>query len=251
MRVIRSAIFNVFFFTYCFIIPLWLWVLMLGSRDLFRRGVRTWPLGTLPVLEHLLGITYEVRGLEHLPAGPHIRAAKHQSTWDTMFFLLDDPDIAYALKKELTRLPFWGWYTRYARHIVIDRKAGATALKSMIRQTRDILEEGRSVVIFPEGTRVSPGETGTYFPGIAALYTQVGVPVVPVAVNSGVFWGRRSFRKQPGTIVLEYFPPIEPGMDRKAFMKQLQTTIEDGTRKLEAEAMAAIEQAERQKAIPS
>ena len=241
MRVIRSAIFNLFFFSYCFLIPLGLWVLMIGgSRERFRRGVRSWPLGTLPALKLLVGITYEVRGLENLPVGPHIRAAKHQSTWDTLFFLLDDPDIAYTLKKELTKLPLWGWYTRFAKHIVVDRKAGGAALKSMIRQTREILEEGRSVVIFPEGTRTSPGETGTYFPGIAALYSQLDVPIVPVAVNSGIFWGRRSFRKQPGKIILEYFPPIQPGMGRKAFMQKLETTIEEGSRKLEAEGMAAI-----------
>ena len=241
MRDIRSALFNLFFFGFCITILFWLWAFLPFSRRRFRRGVRSWPLSVLPMLRWLVGIGYEVRGQENIPDVPCIFAAKHQSTWDTLFFLRDDPDITYTMKRELLQIPLWGWYSSYAGHIAVDRDGGASSLKTMIRAVRSTLADGRSIVIFPEGTRVHPGETGTYFPGVAALYRQCDAPVVPVAVNSGMFWGRRSFHKQPGTIILQYLPAIPSGLSRTKFMAELQDRIEAGTRALEQEAATAAE----------
>src|SRR5690606_21388864 len=147
-----------------------------------------------------------------------IVAAKHQSAWDTMAFYWVLDDAAYVLKKELLSIPLYGWCARKARMIGVDRSGGAKALRAMVEQAQNCLAEGRPIVIFPEGTRTAPGRRSAYHPGIAALYTRLGVPVVPVALNSGLFWGRRSFIKQPGRIVVQFLPPIPPGLERRAFM---------------------------------
>lgn len=195
-----------------------------------RRGVQAagalWIDGTLFLLKHVVGIGYRISGAENLPDSPAIYAAKHQSAWETLFLsrYLDFP--AFVLKKELLSIPLFGWFLRRAGMIAVDRKGGASALRRMARQATETLESGRSILIFPEGTRVAPGQTRPYQPGVAALYTQLKVPVVPVALNSGLFWGRRAFIKKPGTIVVEILPPIPPGLDRKALMKELENRIE-------------------------
>ena len=187
---LRSILFNLFFFTWTGILLFSLWILMPLSPSRFRAALRLWPWGVLFGLKWLVGITYEVRGRENLRSGAVVFAAKHQSVWETMLFLLLDGEVAYTMKTELLRIPFWGWYMKKAGNVALDRTGGAAALRRMIREAKSILEEGRSVVIFPEGTRVKPGEKGKYQAGIAALYAQTGVPVVPVALNSGLFWGR-------------------------------------------------------------
>ncbi len=247
-RTLGSLLFNIFYFGLVASILLSLWVLLPFRAHAFRRGVRIWGTGTVWGLKTFVGIDHEIRGTGNLPDGPVIYAAKHQSAWDTSFFLVLNPDTAYVMKSELLKIPFWGWYMRKARHVAVDRKGGASALKLMIKGVQDILAEGRSVVVFPEGTRVAPGETGQYFGGVAAIATQSGVPVIPVAVNSGMFWGRRSFVKTPGTIVLEFLPAMPDDLDRRAFMTELQARIETATRKLEAEAAQAIDQAADQAA---
>jgi 1-acyl-sn-glycerol-3-phosphate acyltransferase len=133
---------------------------------------------------------------------------------------------AFVLKRELLSIPLFGWYLRKVGMIAVDRAAGASALRNMARQASEAFAEGRSILIFPEGTRVPPGESRPYHPGVAALYTQLKVPVVPVALNSGLFWGRRSFVKRPGTVTVQFLPPIPPGLDRKAFMRELESRIE-------------------------
>ncbi len=229
---LRSILFNLFFFTWTGILLFSLWILMPLSPSRFRAALRLWPGGVLFGLKWLVGITYEVRGRENLRSGAVVFAAKHQSVWETMLFLLLDGEVAYTMKTELLRIPFWGWYMKKAGNVALDRTGGAAALRRMIREAKSILEEGRSVVIFPEGTRVKPGEKGKYQAGIAALYAQTGVPVVPVALNSGLFWGRHSFRKRPGTILLEFLEPLPPGLERAAFMDQLERRVESAAIRL-------------------
>lgn len=236
MTTLGSILFNGLFFAWTTSLVLILWVLMPFSSKTFRKGIRLWPRGIIPALRLLAGISYEIRGAGNLPAGAVIYAVKHQSTWETMFFLLLDGETSYTMKGELLRIPLWGWYMRKAENIAVERLGGAAAMRHMIRETRTVLEAGRSVVIFPEGTRTPPGETGHYHPGVAALYAQTGYPVVPVALNSGLYWARRSFRKNAGTIIMEYQPPIPAGLERKAFMAALEDSIETATRRLELEA---------------
>ena len=144
---------------------------------------------------------------------------------------------AYVLKRELLDIPVWGAYARKCEAIAVDRDGGATALKALIRDTRDRLASGRAVIIFPEGTRVPPGQRRPYHPGVAALYSQCDVPVIPVALNSGLFWGRRSYRKSPGRILVEFLPPVPDGLKRPEFMKALEDAIEPTAERLVAEAV--------------
>ena len=140
------------------------------------------------------------------------------------------------MKNELNRIPFWKSYMTKSGHIVINRKGGLATMRQMIKDTKNVLQEGRSVVIFPEGTRTQPGKSSVYQPGVAALYGQTNVPIIPVALNSGMYWGRRQFRKSAGKIIIEFLKPIEKGLKKAEFVSELKSAVEEATRKLEHEA---------------
>ncbi len=215
--------------------------LLLLPAPIILAAARFWIGGIFFLLAATTGLRFLERGLRHRPKGPALVAVKHQSTWETFYLALRLADPVFVLKRELLFVPLFGWYLARAGMIAIDRAGGARALKAMRRAAERRLAEGRPIVIFPEGTRVAPGESRPYQPGIAALYSQLAVPVVPVAVNSGLYWPRRSFLKRKGRIVVEYLEPIAPGLDRKAFLKELQTRIETATRRLEAEAREQVD----------
>lgn len=228
---VRSLLFNVFYVAWTAALGVLYLPLLALPRRFLLPGVRLWVRGILGAARLLTGIRWRVEGRENLPSGPCIVAAKHQSAWETFFFhiLLAEP--VYILKKELLHIPLVGWYMRKAGMIGIDRKAGAGALKLMMRHAQAALDDGRQIVIFPEGTRVAPQASRPYQPGVAALYSRFGhrVPVVPVALNTGLFWGRRSFVKRPGEVVVRILPPVAPGLDKKAFLETLRTRIEDAS----------------------
>lgn len=205
---------------------------------LLPRGAAVWVIGNLSrlviwLLKVTAGTRYEIRGT--LPTGPALIASKHQSMWDTIIFtaILNDP--AMVLKAELLWIPYYGWFSKKANMIAIDRGAGASAIRRLSAQGKAALAANRQIVIFPEGTRAAPGVKLDYKPGVAALYRQLGVPCVPAAVNSGLYWPRRRFLRKPGTIVLEFLDPIAPGLDRQTFMAELETRIETATTRLLAE----------------
>ncbi len=184
-----------------------------------------------------MGIEYEIRGRENLPTdGPFIIASKHQSAWDTLIYNIIVLDCAYVVKRELFLFPFFGWFLWRVGMIGIDRKGGASTLKRLVASCKARLEVGRSIVIFPQGTRTPPSTKNPYLPGVAALYTQCNVPVVPTALNSGMFWPRRTFLKHPGTVVIEFLPAIEPGLRRREFSTLLEEAIESATTRIEEEA---------------
>jgi 1-acyl-sn-glycerol-3-phosphate acyltransferase len=237
MIFIRSLLFNVAFYLWTTVMFLLsLPALLLPAGAVWGLG-RVWVCGTVLLLRIFVGLTHEVRGLAHRLPGAALYAVKHQSAWDTLVFalLLDRP--AIVLKQELLNLPLFGWYMRKCRMIPVDRKGRATALKRMAADARDRASAGRPILIFPEGTRVAPGQRRPYQPGAAALYGALGLPVVPVALNSGLFWGRRSFHKLPGRIVVEFLPPIAPGLDRRIFMAELEAAIETASDRLAAIAI--------------
>ncbi len=235
MAIARSLLFN---------LCLWLWTLfmllaalpwlVLPPRWLLAHS-RVWMRGVQLLLSRIVGLQYEVRGREHANAVA-IFAFKHQSAWETLAIHLLLDGAAIALKRELTLIPLFGWCLLHAGMIGIDREGGARALRRLIEDARAALARGAPIVIFPEGTRVPPGEQRPYHPGVAALYRHLGCPVVPVALNSGVFWARRSFIKRPGRIVVEFLPPIAPGLERKAFMAELERRLETATARLVAQA---------------
>lgn len=232
MIVLRALLFNcVLFVSGTLFLTLALPALVMPRWVTIRVGV-VWFSFILWAVRIICGISHEVRGRENLPVTPCVVAAKHQSAWDTFAFLTFIDDAAYVIKKELIRIPVYGWMLSKAAMVPVDRTAGARALRAMVRTARTRLAEGRSIVIFPEGTRTAPGAHRRYHSGVAALYTQLAVPVVPVALNSGLFWPRRAFIKRPGHIVVEILPPIPPGLSRSDFMRRLESAIEEASARL-------------------
>jgi 1-acyl-sn-glycerol-3-phosphate acyltransferase len=232
MSFLRSILFNVSFYG----LTATLCVLALPAL-LLPRGVlvwfgRIWAHGTVWMLRLFCGIDYEVRGATLPAPGGRVYAFKHQSAWDTIMLPIFLRDPMTVMKKELLWLPIFGWYLLKTRQVAIDRSGGAAALKRMLRAAKAGLGAGRPLAIFPEGTRTAPGARRPYHPGVAALYTQLRVPVVPVALNSGRLWGRRSFWKKPGRIVVEFLPAIEPGLDRAQFTAELERRIEEACARL-------------------
>lgn len=239
MSGLRSLAFNLLFYAWTAAIGVLALPLLFAPRRTVMRFGRFWSAGCLALLRVTVGLDHAVRGRERLPAGAAIVAMKHQSAWDTLILpvLLGDP--AIVVKRELLWLPVYGWYARRAGAIGIDRKAGAAALRRMLAAARPAVAAGRPIVIFPQGTRTAPGERRAYQPGVAALYQALALPVVPVAVNSGLFWGRRHFRKRPGRILVEFLDPIPPGWPRKKLMAELERRIESATERLERDAGSA------------
>lgn len=195
-------------------------------------------LGTmLWLIRNVIGLTHETRGARNIPDGPVIFAAKHQSAWDTIALSFIHGNAAVVLKQELTWIPVWGWFLIKLGMVPIDRDKGLSALKRIVATARQRIGEGRSILIFPQGTRTAPRAKQPYLVGVAAIYAELDVPVIPVALNSGMFWPRRTFVKWPGAVVVEYLEPIPPGLRRKEFLKTLEGRIEPATTKLEAEAV--------------
>lgn len=240
MIALRSLLFNGFFYGWTALCVLLGLPLLLGPRAGIYYLGRVWAHPILGALAVLCGLRHEVRGREHLPGGAVLIAAKHQSAWDTIIFSILLWDHSFVLKRELMWVPLFGLYLARAGLIAVDRQGGAKALKKMVATARRTAALGRPIVIFPEGTRVAPDQHRPYQPGVAALYGQLGLPVVPVALNSGLFWRRRSFLKRPGTIVLEFLPPIPPGLPRKAFLARLEQAIEGRSRALAGLAPAEM-----------
>ncbi len=220
---------------------LWTWslvVLFLPLLALPRRQLQwcaaLWCRGVVGLARVICGIRYRVVGRENLPQGPAIFAAKHQSAYDTVIFhvILDDP--VFVLKRELLQVPLFGLYLKTLGNIGIDRSAGARALRTMLPAVAACLANGSQIIVFPEGTRVAADAHVPYQPGIAALYQRIDVPLIPVALNSGLRWGRRSLRKRPGLITIEFLPAIPRGLSRDAFLKELATRLDDATLRLSA-----------------
>lgn len=241
LNAIRSALFAAaFFLTTAVMSIVGAPVFLLGSEQRAVGYIQLWGRICLFLLRALVGIRVEVRGREHVPAGAALVAAKHQSAFETFALLPLLTFPAMVMKAELGRIPLFGAYSRTCGMILVDRRKGATALREMAAQAKREAAKGRQVVIFPEGTRRTPGAPPAYQPGVALLYKSLGLACVPVALNSGLFWPRRSFRKYPGTIVVEFLPPIPPGRDSKAFLAELEATIEGASDSLLRESAAAV-----------
>jgi 1-acyl-sn-glycerol-3-phosphate acyltransferase len=199
---------------------------------------KAWGRVNLVLLRWVVGIDIEVRGAEKIPKGGLIVAAKHQSAWETFVLvtLFDDP--LYIVKRELMWIPIFGWLMAKGRMVPVDRRAGSQALVEMAERARIEIGRGRQLIIFPEGTRRPAGAEPRYKHGVAYLYAAEGVPCVPIALNSGLFWPRRSILRHPGTVLVEVLDPIPPGLDKEVFFKRLQDAIETATARLIAEVKA-------------
>jgi 1-acyl-sn-glycerol-3-phosphate acyltransferase len=234
---VRSILFNALFYVsltgyFVFSLPT-----LLLPRRYARACIRACALTTLWLLRTICGIRAEFRGTGKLPKAACIVACKHQSAWETfgLFAVLDAP--VFVLKRELMWVPFFGWYAWKAGYIAVDRSAGLSALTRMTARAKAALADGYQLVIFPEGTRRPPGAEPDYKPGIVHLYSKAGVPCVPIALNSGLHWPRRSLWRPPGTVILEILDPIAPGLDRATFLARLQDSIESATARLAQESV--------------
>ena len=232
----RSLLFNVLFYvtTTLFVV--------LGSPLLF--APRRWAMAALAVhsrfelwlLETIVGTRLEVRGKDKLPTGACLVASKHQSAWETFALIPLFRDPALLMKRELFWIPFHGWFSKKFEMIPVDRDKGPSALRRMLREAKGRAAAGREIIIFPEGTRRAPGAPPDYKTGVVLLYAALGIPCVPVALNSGLFWPRRSVIRRPGTIIVEFLDPIPPGLPRTEFLARLTSANETASDRLIAEA---------------
>ena len=234
----RSIVFGLLFYitTVLFVV--------LGSPLLL--GPRSWAMAALKVhaktelwlLKHIVGLDFEVRGLDKLPEPPFLVASKHQSAWETFALIPLFRDPALLMKRELFWIPLHGWFSHKFEMIPVDRDAGPSALRRMLQAARKRIKDGREIIIFPEGTRRPPGADPAYKTGIVLLYNALTVPCVPVALNSGLFWPRRQWTRKPGTVVVEILDPIPPGLPRPEFLSRLENAIETASDGLLAEAQS-------------
>jgi 1-acyl-sn-glycerol-3-phosphate acyltransferase len=236
--IFRSIVFNVLFYldTVIYLI-IALPAFFMPYRAIIEVA-RSWGRFNLMLLRVVAGIDYEIRGREKIPPGALIVAAKHQSAWEAfaLLTLFDNP--TFILKRELQWIPIFGWLTIKGRMVPVDRRRGSKALTEMTERARKELADGRQLIIFPEGTRRPPGAEPRYKYGVAHLYAAEGVACLPMALNSGLFWPRRSIRRVPGTVVVEILDPIPPGLDKEEFFTRLQDVMETATARLIAEAKA-------------
>jgi 1-acyl-sn-glycerol-3-phosphate acyltransferase len=232
--VIRSVVFNVLFYLNLLVH----FIAAIPTLAMPRWGIiavaRFWARTNLWLLRMVCGIRVEFRGVEKIPPGPLLVSSKHQSLWETFALLLILPDPAYIMKRELMWIPFFGWYTWKAGMIPVDRSRGSQALAEMNACARREAERNRQIIIFPEGTRRPPGAEPKYKYGVVHLYAEMGVPCLPIALNSGLFWPRRSIRRYPGTIRVEVLDPIPPGLGKDEFFERLQGEVEAATARLVA-----------------
>ena len=238
--VVRSLAFNALFY----LVLLGYFVVALPTLLLPRWGIlrlaRHWAHTNLWLLRVVCRIDVDWRGIEKIPRGAVLVAAKHQSAWETFALLTVLAEPTFILKRELLWIPFYGWFARHAGMIPVERGGGKPALVAMTARAREALLEGRQIVVFPEGTRRPPGAEPKYKFGIAHLYAEGVAPCVPIALNSGLFWPRRQFLRHPGTIAVEVLDPIAPGLPMEEFFQRLQADIETATARLVAEADALV-----------
>lgn len=235
----RSLLFSLLFY-----VTTALFVL-LGSPLLFMP--RSWAMAALRLhcrtelwlLKHIVDLDFEVRGQDKLPEGPCLVASKHQSAWETFALIPLFRDPVLLMKRELFWIPFHGWFSYKFGMIPVDRDKGPTALRRMLHAAKERIASGREIILFPEGTRRAPGAPPDYKTGIVLLYNTLKVPCVPVALNSGVFWPRRSWLRKPGKVLVEILDPIPPGLPKTEFLSRLEGAIETASNRLLAEAKAA------------
>lgn len=231
MTALRSFVYVTLFYLWSALVAILCTPILLGPPSWTLAMFHFWGRGVVALLA-ICDVRVEVRGREHIPTGPALVAPKHQCMLDVFAQFTWLPASVFVMKKELARIPWFGWYAAKVGTIDIDRGGGASALKAMVAEAKAMFAKNRQVVIFPEGSRGVPGRPGDYKPGVAALYRELDVPVHPVATNSGVHWPAHGFIRKPGLIVFEYLEPIPPGLKRAEFMRILQERIETASEKL-------------------
>lgn len=235
---LRSLLFNILFyvvFVFCALVAL---PTLVMPRTAVLRVANWWAQITIVLMRVICNIKVEYRGVEKIPKGPLIIAAKHQSIWETIALLHFFAQPFFVLKRELLRIPVFGQYLMKANMIAIDRSSGTKALKQVVRRAGEEVKRGRQFLIFPEGTRRPIGAPPEYKAGVSLIYADCGAPCLPVALNSGLFWPRRTFLRYPGTLVVEFLDPLPPGLPRAEFLTRVENMIEDASNRLIAAGQA-------------
>lgn len=237
MQFISSFLFLIFINSWGAIIPIiYSPAFIFQSSKIADHGAKVWAKFGLWVLKKLCKIDYKIIGLENLPKDePFIIACKHQSMWETIVMHLVVSRPVYVYKKELERIPFYGWYLKVMSGIKLNRSGGAGALKALIKQSKNYLAKNQKIIIFPQGTRTPVNSNVKDYPyqvGISALYLNCNVKIVPAALNSGLFWPKHKIKKNAGTIILKFLEPIDPGLKKEEFMKKLEEEMEKNSNKL-------------------
>ena len=235
MTALRSTLYLIWFVAWTAVIWIGFSPIFLAPRRWTAWSMGLWAKGLQVGLWAICGVRTEVRGLERLPKGAALIAAKHQCMFDTVAPFHFMRDACFVMKKDLMIIPLYGWYAAKNRMIVVDREGHSKALRAMLADTRERIADGRQVIIYPEGTRGPPGAAPDYKPGIAGLYRDLELPCIPMATNSGVHWPAHGFMRHPGTIVFEFLPAIPPGLKRADFMRTLEDRIETASRALLAD----------------
>ena len=226
--IIRSALFNLFFFVSTFVLTVPAAILSLVAPGQVMGWARFWARTQICAARAICGIRLQISGLEYLPAGPALIASRHESTFDVLVWIAMLPAACFVVKRELTRIPLFGRCIHATGMIPVDREAGGAAMRALLRGGDRAKAEGRHIIIFPEGTRVDPDEHPPLQPGVAALASRTGLPVVAVMTDSGRFWGRHSFRKRPGTIRIAIQPPLTVS-GRGEVLDALRVTFDTAT----------------------
>lgn len=236
---VRSLLFNVLFYSLSFLLLTICLPMVVLPRAWQRQVPPVWLWIGYKLEKYVLGLDYRVIGKENLPEAPYLVAMKHESAWETMklYALFGNP--AIVLKKELMDMPILGSYAHVMDMVPVDRSKGRLATKFMIEEARKILPQKRPLVIFPQGTRVAPLVKKPYKRGIIAIYEEMNIPMVPVALNSGLFWGRNRFWKRPGLITVSILPPIPAGLDGETAFARMQEAVESESVRL---SRAVVEQ---------
>jgi len=237
MQYFNSIIFFIFLNLWGIVIPVvYFPAVIFNNSRIADHGAKVWSLVALKVLKWLCKIDFQVLGQENIPNKSAIIACKHQSMWETvvMHLLIKRP--VYAFKKELKYIPFYGWFLFAMSGITVDRKGGISSIKSVVNQAKKYIQKNQAIVIFPQGTRVPVGESVEKYPyqaGIVAIYQACQTEVVPVALDSGLYWPKHQLLKKPGIIKIKFLPAIQPGLDKKQFIMTLQNSIESACKNLQ------------------
>lgn len=245
MAALRTILFNVCFYLNTVVHMIVCLPVLALPRPMLWRAVASWTAVNLWCLRKICGITFEFHGSKKIPPGPLLVAAKHQSTGETYALLRLFADPVYVLKRELMWIPVFGWYCLKARMIPVRRGARSATMAAMAQRAKEEVATGRQLIIFPEGTRRAPDAEPAYKYGVAYLYGELGVPCLPIALNSGLFWPRRSWHMRPGKIRVEILDPIPPGLHPDAFFTRLQNALEPATARLVAAGRSEIDARER------
>ncbi len=226
MITLRSAVFYIYMITLTFGMGIPCLPLLLLPRRIMMYVYRAWAWLLIQGLRVICGVSYKIEGAENIPAWSAIICSKHQSAWETLFFSFLFPNPVFVLKRELMRIPLVGLYIRKL-FVPVDRGKPTEALKMISQKIQNIGGANAQVIIFPEGTRVAPGQRGKYNRGLLYIYSTLEAPITLVAHNSGVLWPRNSLKKLPGVITVKFLPAIAPNLDKREVMAAVENGIEN------------------------